>query len=340
MKTSKRFLICAFTFAALVFSLQAQKYTPDQERGFDAYRKSDWTSAMFFLRKAGSSSAGYDAETLYMLVMSEMNAGEYSSAVTDSSLFVQKFAKSHYAPYMLFQKGRALHFLGRNEDAVLVLSDFCHQNQDSELYASALYWIAECFYAEYNFDSARSLYERIVIDFPSDSKVTDSRYRIEMINQREREEKLVYLLKVTGEENLAAREDYERQIKLYQTEDKLGLRRNLTDARKRIEDLESQLAAEKRLNSELSATNAALESSRTSVLPPQSVPSPEVHAEQNTQTSKQGAAQSASQPSVNMNDFPLDDVYDPEVAALKRKAYFLQYLLNEQQRQEKKNDKN
>lgn len=306
------FVLFVFLMIFSCFSLSAKNYSSDQQQGYDAYRKNDWTSAIFFFRKVGSSSSGYDAETLYMLVMSEMYAGEYKSALTDSNLFIQKFNSSRYAPYMQFQKGRALHFLGRNEDAVLVLSDFCHQNPENELYASALYWIAEAFYAEYNFDSARSLYERIVADFPSDSKVTDARYRIEMIAQREREEKLVYLLKVTGEENLAAREDYERQIKLYQTEDKMGLRKSLADAQSRISELETELASERQNSVRLEAEkNTALK--KSGEIKPQNVPDADPN---------QNIVVPIAVPSAKISD--------PEVEALKKKAKQLQYLLDQQ----------
>lgn len=315
-----RKIFLAVCLSVLSFSVFCQKYTADQIQGFESFRKGDWTSAMFFLRKAGASLTGYDDETMYMLVMSEMNAGEYSSALADANLFIQKFPSSHYAPYMLFQKGRALHFLDKNEDAVLVLSDFCHQNQDSELYPSALYWIAECFYAEYNFDSARALYERVVADFPSDSKVTDSRYRIEMIAQREREEKLVYLLKVTGEENLAAREDYERQIKLFQTQDKLGLRKNLSDAQARIAELEAELENERKLNEELNALNSSLEAQKEAAA-----------QEKLKDTKKQTEVTTSAEVK------PADEVsfVDPEVEVLKKKAKYLQYLLDEQRSVEK-----
>lgn len=310
-KTVLLFILVLFTFP-----LAAGRYSPEQQQGFDAYRKNDWTSAMFFLRKAGSSEAGYDEETLYMLVMSEMNGGEYNSALSDANLFLQNFNSSMYASYMQFQKGRALHFLGKNEDAVLVLSDFCHLNQDSELYASSLYWIAECFYAEYNFDSARALYERVVEDFPSDSKVTDSRYRLEMIAQREREEKLIYLLKVTGEENLAAKEDYERQIKLYQAEDKLGLRKALADAESKIADLQAQLSTQMTLASELSATNAALLNYKG----PEGERDP-YYEDKYPAVKKPLSIYTPAYPAV---------ITDPEVELLKRKAEHLQYLLDEQ----------
>lgn len=304
------------------------KYSFDQEQGFESYRKNNWTDAMFFLRKAVASPSGYDAETLYMLVMSEMNGGEYMQALQDASLFLQKFPDSFYVPYMQFQKGKALHLLNRNEEAVLVLSDFCHQNQDSELYPSALYWIAECFYEEYNFESARSMYERIAGDFPECSRAVDSKYRIEMIAQRQREEKLVYLLKVTGEENIAAREEYERQLKLLQTEDKLGLKKALSDAEDKISSLEEQLALEKKHNEQLSSKNSELEVKN-----------------KNLETSSSGKENQnvSGQKHEDEQDYPLSvytsgyssQIYDSEVEALKRKARQLQYLLDQQRNEEK-----
>ncbi len=216
--------------------------------GYEAYRKNDWSSAMFFFRKQGINNI--QEEPMYMLIMSEIYGGDYKSALSDSEVFLNKYPDSRYVPYIQYQKGRCLHFLSRNEDCILVLSDFCHQNPDSEMYAAALYWIAEAFYSEYNFDSALALYERIVVDFSNDEKAFDARYRIEMIEQRQREEKLLYLLKVTGEENLAVREDYERQLRLYKAEDKMGLKKQLNEAQLRIQSLE-KLLSEERYNSEL-----------------------------------------------------------------------------------------
>lgn len=299
--------ICVF-FAAVFFaagSVFCQKYSAEQEQGFEAFRKNDWASAMFFLRKAGSLPEGFDEETLYLLVMSEINACEYSDALSDVNVFLQSFKKSRYLPYMHFQKGRVLHLLERNEEAVLVLSDFCHLYPDSELYAAALYWVAECFYDEYNFDSARALYERVVSDFPADSKAGDCRYRLEMIAQREREEKLIYLLKVTGEENLSAREEYERQIKLYQSQDKMGLRKSLADSQNRIAELEAELAEQKKANSalEVKVKNFG-----------EAISSQNVFEEK-----KDGEiGGKTSVPTI-----------DPEIEALKQKALFLQFLLEE-----------
>ncbi|MBQ7159166.1 MAG: tetratricopeptide repeat protein [Treponema sp.] len=295
--------------------------------GYEAYRSEDWTSAMFFFRKAVSGSGGATDETWYMLIMSEMYAGEFKSALGDCETFLRKYSFSMYCPYIQYQRGRCLHFLHQNENAVLALSDFCHQYPNHDLYASALYWIAESFYAEYNYNSARGLYERIVMDFPRDSKVGAAQYRIDSIDQKSREEKLLYLLKVTGEESLAAREDYERQLKLLEAEDKLGLRQQLTDARSRIEQLEKELG-------EANASLAELPARSDKVA--KKTEKGGVHDLTDISTSASPEKTGTSQSGAPYYTSPYAPVVqpraegDPEVEALKRKARQLQYIIEEQ----------
>ncbi len=325
------FFCCKITLSATVlfFSISlclfSQKYNLEQEKGFDAFRKGDWISAILFLRKAVSSDIGFNDETLYLLIMSEINSGDYSSGLDDCNLFLEKFNSSKYASYIHFYRGKALHFLGRNEEAVLVLSDFCHQNQNSELYASALYWIAECFYAEYNFDSSRALYERIIYDFPDDSKASDARYRVEMIAQREREEKLLYLLKVTSEENLATREDYERQLKIFKTQDNLGLKKSLSDAQLKIKELEEELLSKNEENTRLLEENKNLVSQNTALQNEKDA----FISESKIKSQNDKDVTNEKSPSVYNPSYP-SVIADPAVEALKKKASYLQYLLDEQ----------
>ena len=313
-----RVRLCAAVLAVMTmipgFSQGVSSTLPDSDAlvsGYDAYRKGDWTSAMFFFRKAVAVSGGTTDETWFMLIMSEMYAGEFKAALGDCDVFLRKYTFSMYVPHIQYQKGRCLHFLHQNETAVLVLSDFCHQYPEHELYASALYWIAESFYAEYNYNSARGLYERIVMDFPGDAKVSAAQYRIDAIDQKSREEKLLYLLKVTGEENLAAREEYERQLKLFEAEDKLGLHQQLTDAHLRIDQLERELA-ETRAVAAVSGTSKNAGGG--------------VH---DFDELMNAAAERAARTS-----YGSDMEGDPEVATLKRKARQLQYILDEQKAQE------
>ncbi len=338
----KKILLCIpVLFSLLLMPVSAETSLAQGQnalvQGFEAYRNEDWTSAMFFLRKAVSVPGSSTDETWYMLVMSEMYAAEFASANADCDTFLKLFSLSQYVPYIQYQKGRALHFIGKNENAILVLSDFCHQNPTSYQYPSALYWIAESFFAEYNYEASRALYERIVVDFPDDSKVAAAKYRIDSIDQRAREEKLLYLLKVTGEENLAAREDYERQLRQYQTEDKLGLRQQLSDAQNEITTLNQALEAQKLQVEQLkkAQAQAALDAAAANSVPAASPEAPEVHdfkPETNQKTAAVPVAETPSAGVVPPVSYSLES--DPEVEALKRKARQLQYILSEQQNKE------
>jgi Uncharacterized protein conserved in bacteria len=251
----KRKKLAAAAVLLLLFAVPVMADTAQNAafvQGCGAFRAGDWNSAMILLRKAVSYPANNTADAWYMLIASEMYAGEYKSASADCDTFLRSFPASMYAGYIRYQKGRALFYLGEYERSVLLLSDFCHQYPGNEMYASAIFWIAESFYAGYNYDEAKALYERILSDYPSDAKAPAAQYRIETIAQRTREEKLLYLLRKTGEEYLAAKEDYEKQMKMY---DSSSAAANV----KRISDLQKQNTALKDENDALKTQIAQLQ---------------------------------------------------------------------------------
>ena len=258
-----------FAAVALLSCLQTVLFAADEafesnkiesrEQGLEAFRMKDWASSIVFLRQAVSVPSYSTANTWYMLIMSEMYAGEFSAALKDCDAFLKSFAEDPLCNAVRYQKGRALHYLSMNDSAVLVLSDFCHDNPGDPMYASAVYWIAECFYEDCDYATAEPLYKRVVNEFPTDSKVNDAKFRLEEIKQYGREEKLMYLLKMTGEEFLSSRENYERQLREYQTQDMVSLRSQLGDAQKRIKELEMQSS-----QSELEVRKASERSSEVS----------------------------------------------------------------------------
>ncbi|MBR1723119.1 MAG: tetratricopeptide repeat protein, partial [Treponema sp.] len=237
-KNAFAFFLLIFSFSWL-FSQNASVVNVNLKQGADAYMAGDWTSAIFFLRKVVSTPGNFTDENVFMLIKSEIYAGEYRQAESDCERFLSQFPASPYSGYVSYQKGRLLHLLAKNEDAVLCLSDFCHENPESDLFPLALFWIAESFYDEYNFESARGLYERLVNDYPACEKSPQAQYKLDLIERRSREEKLLYLLKVIGEENLSTREEYERQLRVYSLEDENGVRKALLEAQARIAELEA-----------------------------------------------------------------------------------------------------
>ncbi len=222
-------------------------------QGLEAYRNGDWNTALFFLRKAATMPENITQETWYVLIMSEVFSGDYQSVLTDGNYYTQKFPESGYLPQVRYQMARSEYLLNNYTDAVRDFTSFCNTWPDHELVPSALFWMAECLYQTFNFDQAERLFERIVTEYPQSAKVVESAFRLELLNQREREEKLLYLLRVTGEEYLASKEEYERLLKQYQSEEALSLRSKVRDMEAQIQDLELALAASQEENAFLTA---------------------------------------------------------------------------------------
>ena len=259
----KRFAsaVAALVFCAAALFPASREGQAAFTQGCTAFKSGDWYSAMISLRKAAAYPENDTGETRYMLIAAEMYIGAYDEALADCDYYLRNFQGGPYESYVQYQKGRAFCYLGEYEKAVLLLSDFCHQYADHEMYASSLFWIAESFYAGYNYDEALPLYERIVREFSSDAKAKAAEQRIEAIAQRAREEKLLYLLKKTGEAYLAAKEDYEKQLHMYDTVSitSSGSEKKAADLQKKnealaaenerlyaeVSDLQNKLAAQK-----------------------------------------------------------------------------------------------
>ena len=207
-----------------------------------SYSRGDWSDAKFMLKKAVSYKENLNPDTYYMLIMAEVYDGDNKNALDDCNFFLENFSDSMYYPRVYYQKGKLLYSLGEYEKSVVLLSDFCHLYDDNELYSYALFYIGESLFAGYKYDEAGSVYERIVTEYPESEKTPAAQYRLETILQRGREEKLLYLLKQTGEEYLSAKEEYERQLRLYNSEAVDSTRQKLAAAQSKNENLEKQVA--------------------------------------------------------------------------------------------------
>ena len=322
-------------FAALIILLFSSNFFASESastaylEGCKAFSRGEWNSAVFLLKKAASYPENDNPDTHYMMISAEIYAEDYKNALDDCEDFLRIFPESIYVPRIQYMKGKLLYNLGEFEKSIVVLSDFCHRNEDNELYPSALFYIAECLFTDYKYDEAEAIYERIVTQFPSSEKVNAAQYRIENIAQRSREEKLLYLLKQTGEEYLSAKEEYEKQLKLYNSDAINSTRDKLMETQQKNKDLEEQirnleaqidtLKAEQLLYQRGLNTNtetAALDQTSENV--------------EGTAATEQSEENSGSG-SADENKASDDDYNENEaVKILKAKAFLIQQLLNEQ----------
>lgn len=249
MEIKKRFVLAflVFTFA-LPFAFSQKSSSGESAadsfvQGLICYKDKAWTDASVFLRQAADSEEYSTDSTWFMVIMSLVYSEDFSSAVNACDYFISAFPESSLLPAVEYQRGRALHSIGQNDSAVMALGSFCNEYPESKMYSSALYWIAECFYEDYDYKTARSLYERIVSEYPDSAKYSDAEFKLYLITQRDREQKLLYLLKMTGEEYLSSKENYERELRTMQSEDIAELKKQLRIANSRIRELEENASA-------------------------------------------------------------------------------------------------
>ena len=258
MKASGKtfFAVCFALVLCAVSLVQAQDapryaYDEDLVYGLEAYKNKDWSNALFFLRKASGVKESSSEEVWLLMILTEMHVSDYYAVLRDADVFSRRFPSSRYIPHIEYQIQLARFGLGLYEESAEGFSAFAATYSDHPLLPSALFWAGESLYRQYEYARALPLYKRVVDEYPESSKYAESVYRIELLKQREREEKLLYLLRVTGEEAASAREDYERQVKLLQGEEALSLKRN-------VQKLEEQLAALQNSYEESRTQNEAL----------------------------------------------------------------------------------
>ena len=192
MKKIIAVVVLVFSIAVSAFS--SESGTVAFVEGCKAFSQSDWSSAKFMLKKAVSYPENHTADTYYMLITAEINDGDDHSALDDCNFYLENFPNSVYQGRISYNKGKVLYNLGEYEKAIIVLSDFCHQYENDDLYSYALFYIGEALFAGYKYDDANAIYHRIITEFPESPKVSAAQYRIDSISQRSREEKLLLLL--------------------------------------------------------------------------------------------------------------------------------------------------
>ncbi|HZK19263.1 MAG TPA: tetratricopeptide repeat protein [Treponemataceae bacterium] len=227
-------------------------------QGLEAYKTGDWNTALFFLRKAVSDPQYSTADTWYVMIMAEMFAGDYTNVLRDANLFIERFSDSVFVSQVQYQKARAYFGMADYNQAIIKFSAFCEKWPQHELYVSALFWTAESLFQLYQFKESKILFNKIVQKYPLSSKRVEAEYRLELLNQREREEKLLYLLRVTGEEYLAIREDYERELAIYESEESIVIRDEFLEMQKQIDDLTIEVAKLQAKNDDLDEKNHLL----------------------------------------------------------------------------------
>ena len=253
---------CFFALVMYISGLCAfsQTYTDYLTTGLDAYARSDWASAVFSFQKAIEHSDGSIEEASYWLVMANASAKNYQAGVDGAENFLRRHPSSRYRAELVYQQGRMYCLQSEHEKSINTLYGFLRDYPDNIQAASAYYWIGENLYEAGRLKEARSIFSRVISDFPSSAKVEPSRYKIALIDQGAAHDELLKLLKISHEELLKLSEEYEKSKKMHeQTVD--SYQKQIAEIHRdtRTAELAEKLQLEKRKNEELMEKLALLE---------------------------------------------------------------------------------
>ena len=254
-------------------SLHAQTGRPEQsqraatpsagadllEEAIDAFQDSQFNDAILKLREIllDPDFEQYHGDAYFWIAKSYMALSRLDDAERNLEFFLLNYEDSPYFPEANYQKGRLLYLQGEYQSAIQVFQTFVEAFPTSPFIANAYYWSAESLYSLGHYDEAQELFERVVNDFPNSFRVEAARYRISLIDLRNREEELLTLLRWSHEEYLDAVEQFRREERTYQEAIASYQRRlaslSTDDFRAEIERLSNR---EEELESELAEANA------------------------------------------------------------------------------------
>ncbi|GHV90300.1 hypothetical protein AGMMS50268_08030 [Spirochaetia bacterium] len=197
------------------------------QNGLTLFQGGLWREAITELRRAQTEAVDRElkAEALYWIALAEISSGDYAASVKDMEELEILAPRSRRLGEIPYHKGRALYYLGRYDEAILLLKYYADGIGGSSApppgsdaaarKSAAIYWLGECLYAMGQLDYAREYFTIITEEYPQSAKFEASSYRLGLIEQKKIEEELLILLKWSHEESLKALEEYQRRERSY-----------------------------------------------------------------------------------------------------------------------------
>lgn len=205
-----------------------------------------------------------------------MAEGRLGEAADAYDYFLNVYNDHPYSLQAAYDRARLYYLSEEYEAAIQAFSAFVDANDESDLVANALYWTGESLFELGQVESARRYFLEVVEGYQSSYRVEAARYRIDVIDLKQREDELLQLLRWSHEEYLGALEEFQDRERAY--EEALRTYRNrlanlaaedfqaeIETLSEQVEDLSGQLAERDRRISELLGQIRRLESEQPSV---------------------------------------------------------------------------
>jgi TolA-binding protein len=258
----------AFMFLLLVSSnLYAQSLL---EQGVISYQQSKFTQALDFFRDVllESENEIERGAAYFWTGKTYLSLGQFEEASDNIEYFLLNFRDHPYVPEATYQKGRLLYLQEEYEKSIQVLYTYIEEYGDPKFLSNSYFWIGESLFSLGQLLESEKIFQFILDTYPSSPKFEASRYRVDVIRQRLREEVQTRLIKMSHEEYLKtlaefqkrertyeqAIADYQRQISALSEED------NSEELQQLTTELEEKIAEITSLQSQISSLKGQVSS--------------------------------------------------------------------------------
>ncbi|GHT64142.1 hypothetical protein FACS1894110_03230 [Spirochaetia bacterium] len=194
------------------------------QSGLALYQEGRWQESVAELRRARAEAVDRElkAEALYWIALAEISAGDYATSLKDMDEIETMAPKSGRLQELPYHKGRALYYLGRYDEAIMLLKYYADGiyapapgSEAAARKSAALFWLGESLYAMGQLDYAREFFAIVIREYPQSAKFEAASYRLGLISQKKIEEELLSLLQWSHEESLKTIEEYQRRERSY-----------------------------------------------------------------------------------------------------------------------------
>ena len=242
-------------------SVTAQEPASSLRSGIDLFRNSNFSDALRSFRDVilDPSVEEQHADAYYWIARCYLAMEDLDNAEKALEFYLLNYPDHSRYPEAYYQKGRLLYLQQEYEKSIRVLYDFIDSYPENPFLSNGYFWIGENLFSLGALEDAKRVFSLIPEKYPSSFKVEAARYRISLIDLKEREEVLLDMIQMSHEEYIKVLEDfqmrertYKQALDIYQnkladaaTADKDGiissLRSSLSESESEVESLKKEV---------------------------------------------------------------------------------------------------
>lgn len=216
-KISLSISLCLVLVAALA---TAQTTTPQSilQKGMQEYQQAKYQAALQDFRDIilNPQFSAVHGDAYYWVSLSYIALNKLPDAEKNLEYFLLNFKDNSYVPEGYYQKGRLLYLQKEYQKSIQVLYTFVTSYKDNPYVGNAYYWIGESLYRLGHFAEAKKVFEAVISKYPTSFKVEAARYRLSLIDLKQRELELMKLLRWSNENALKAEEQFNQRQTVYE----------------------------------------------------------------------------------------------------------------------------